>query len=124
MKVLQSVRNSLTSFGLYPPQVFEGFRRPNVRIVFVVVGHVLFCIGTTMFFIWEAETLVDYSDSLFACSSMNIGFFMLIIILIKTEQVFKLIESFETIIQIREFIKYNINFELIKHTRITIIFKF
>lgn len=126
MKVLQSVRNSLIFLGVYQPQVFENSLRLNVRIVFVVVAYGLFGIGTTMFFFVEAETLLDYSDSLFAFSGVDIGFFMLTIILIKVVEIFKLIESFEDIIQRREFMNYNFISESIDKStrRLRGIFKF
>lgn len=126
MKILQSVQNSLMFLGVYPPQAFENSLRLNVRIVFVVVAYGLFGIGTTMFFFFEAETLLDYSDSLFAFSGVDIGFLMLTIILIKAVEVFKLIESFEAIIQRREFMKYIIISELINKStrRLREIFKF
>lgn len=99
MKIFQSIISNLNSEGIAWPQ-----KHPfNVKNITILVNLSLATILATLFLLLEAETFSDYGDSFYVIASTIVSSVIFAVIVWKTQEIFKLINSFETIIQEREF---------------------
>lgn len=98
MQIFQSLRSYMHIFGVDPNQK-SMFNYRNVSVLLVASQ---FLVSAAMFFIFEAETFREYTESFNVLSIASINTFMAIVIILKATQFHKLIEMFEQTIEDRK----------------------
>lgn len=107
MHILAAVRESLGRLGIYAPKPFEKFQRFNKRNVCGLSLFMFYNILSGMSLIYDAVTISEYSDAIFIFSKTIIlsGFYINVVV--KAEDIFKLFDKYENIIEKRKCIKLN-----------------
>lgn len=103
MQIFGAIKRSMALLHVHPPKSLGNFHRFNLMNVMIVAFLIVATILTGMFFALEAETFDDYSSSIHASTSAGLGAFVILMIIIKTAEAYKLIELIEQQIQQRKF---------------------
>lgn len=98
MKLFQACQEYMAIIGVRPllPGEKHPFNRQNVRVL-LVFG--LAFILTSAFLIFDAQTLRQYAECFYAWSSVFAIFVGVLLVILKTEDLFQLINDLEIMIQ-------------------------
>lgn len=102
MRVFVVIRETLGRLGIHAPKAFEKFRNFNKRNVCGLVVYLSYNISTVVFLIYDAETMSEYSDSIYLFSVTFVLNAMYINLIVNTKEIFNLVERLENIIQKRK----------------------
>lgn len=104
MKFFQLFRKKLVALGIEPHQPLQKnhFMFVLLRRLLIFSLFVLWIIFSTVFLIYEAKKLGEYSDSAYISISLICYVLMLATTAWKLEKLFKLFESFEDLIKKRK----------------------
>lgn len=105
MKLFQVCQKYMAIIGirrLLPDEKFP-FNRRNVGILFIF-GQSF--IAASAFLVFDAKTLKEYTECLYTWISVLGVLIGLALVIIRTEEIFQLIENMEKMVEQREFIDY------------------
>lgn len=101
MKILKSVQNSLRFLGIHKPEPnCNRFTWKRLLILYLFVQTAL---STIAFFLIEAKSFRDYTYSLYGAASSTLYVSCFSLMIYYMENIFKLIEKLEYIIETRKF---------------------
>lgn len=101
MKLFQIINVPFASMGVYSTQL-NGFPVKNVAGIFLL-GE--FIISTAIYFLYEAETIEEYSVSFYISVTCTLILFVLIVFICKRKILIKFIDALGNNIETREFIE-------------------
>lgn len=103
MKIFATFENRMNSLGIFRPKPFEKFQRFNVKNVFFFfnVVSLFLLIGLNM--VHHDDSFADYSETFFGLASAMAIIFFDFILIIKTRDVFELIDNYQKLINQREY---------------------
>lgn len=110
MRIFQSIRNYLSIMGIESLQSFQKNRSMIVQLkrLVVIIIFVLFVTSSVVFIGFEANSLGEYADASYMFATLDWMFFAFVVFLWKMDDIFKLIEGFEELIQHRKKLKIKI----------------
>lgn len=104
MKFFQAIRNPLNILGLNQP-VASQTKFLNWRNVLVLVGLGQLSTICGLFIMLEATTLKEYADCFYISVTAFLNFFIIVIFVQNTANLFELINGFESVTKKRKSIK-------------------
>lgn len=102
MKILNSIQNSLRILGIHKPE--PNCNRFTVKRLLILYTFTQISLSTTTFFLIDAKSFRDYTYSLYAAATSTLYVSCFSLMIFHMENIFKLIENLEYIIETRKFI--------------------
>lgn len=103
MKIFHRIRDVLLRVGIYASQFNERFERLSWKCLLLIAHISVVSIFVVIFFFCEAETLNEYSDSVYGITTSSFVALNIFIMSWKTSVIYQLIENFESVIQTRKY---------------------
>lgn len=101
MKTFQYFQQSLGYLSIYPPQLEEN-NRFNSKNWLILNIYLVTIIVSGIFFVYEAKTLFEYSDSLYTCATAASTSVFFAVLVSNKSRIFVLIGKYEATIEKRE----------------------
>lgn len=98
MQLFQSVQMNLAILGICPSQSMQiscGFNGKMLKVAFF---HGLSGILSCLFFVYEAHTFREYTDSIYMTSATIMVILYFLILILKMAKLFEFIDDFEKVI--------------------------
>lgn len=103
MELFQLIRKSFKIIGIYPSESDGKFSSLNLRNVTLMFCLFMATGSSIMSLLYECETMLDYSMSIFAISTNVIISIIVPVLVSNSSKIFEYIDDLEIFIQQREF---------------------
>lgn len=101
IKMFCFLQRHLNLLGVHAPEAFKEFNSLNLKNYALLICEFLFFIMSAIYLFHDAQTVNEVSNGIFSCSASLAIVCAIIVLLWQSPNMFKLIESFEIIIQKR-----------------------
>lgn len=98
MKIFQIAIKVLDHLGLNRYQLFEKIQNINAKTLLAVFFVCQFTVASVLFFALEAKTFREYADSFYISTTLLAGTPNIVLIILRVEKLFKMFNTFETVI--------------------------
>lgn len=110
--IFETIGKPFASVGIYPAKPAEDFHRFTLINSLILAFSILAAISMAMFACCEAQTLSEYSQSIYACVTSFLGVVFTFATIGKTEHIFHLMACFDRTIQKRKLNEKNVMWHL------------
>lgn len=102
MKLFQSIQLNLAVLGIFPNHSMQTQYGFNVKIFKVAFFQGLYGILSCLFFVYEAHTFREYTDTIYMTSATIMVMLYFLILLVKRTKFFEFVNRFEKFVNDRE----------------------